>query len=169
MGKGRCGLSDVPAGRTEEQEWGHGISITETVANGEEEWQLQGELSAETTPGAGSWHKRGSKGKACDPQPACAFYHCSKLALEYGWGYFMITYKSSSDDMNLLMRWSCDRIPRKAINFSADVFLKGGRSCLVERFLVADWILNLFFVAVQKELKSKALLFSQLHLSYCTR
>lgn len=148
-------------------------SVLETVANGEEEWQLQESWvplhSAEITPGAGPWYKHGSKGKACHPQPAFAFYHCSKLALEYGWGYFMIIYKSSSDDMNLLMRWSCDRIPCKAINFSADVFLKGGRSCLVERLLVADWILNLSFVAVQKELKSKALFFSQLHLSYCTR
>lgn len=99
---------------------GHGISAAE--ANGREEWQLQGEPSAF----AQSWGStRGREGKACDPQPAAASCHRSKLALEYGWGYFMITHRSSSDDMNPLMRWSCDKIPCEAINFSADVFGRG--------------------------------------------
>lgn len=116
--------------------------------------------SAETAPGAGLWHDRGTKGKACGPQPAFAFSHCSKLALEYGWGYFMIIYKSFSDDMNPLMRWSCDKIPCKAINFSADVFLEGGKK-LFSRKVSCGW-LNFKFIfcssAERVEIKSLVLL-----------
>lgn len=114
--------------------------------------------SAETTPGR--WHDCGSKGRVSDPQPAVAFSHCSKLALEYGWGYFMIIYKSFSSDMNPLMRWSWDKIHCKAINFSADVFLEGGKK-LFSRKVSCGW-LNFKFIfcssAERVEIKSLVLL-----------
>lgn len=85
----------------------------------------------ETARTQGLCWERGSTGrvltsKARGPQPAVSFRHERKLALEYGWGYFVMIHESFSDDMNPLMRWSCDKIHRKAINFSADDFLEVG-------------------------------------------
>lgn len=147
-GKWRCGLSDEAAVRTEE----HGMNRPSVGLQGQRLMGRSGSSggsraplhSAETTLMGGLWQECGSKGrvltsKACGPQPAVTFSHERKLALEYGWDYFMIIHKSFSDDMNPLMRWSCDKIHCKAINFSADDFLEGGKK-LFSRKVACGWL-----------------------------
>lgn len=155
-------------------EWGHGISVTEPLADGEEVWQLQGEPSAfaqcwDSTRGralARPWHQRQSLQILNLRLP-------SVTAANWLWNMDEVILWLYTNP--LVMTWTpwwddpVTRYPVKQLTSQQMCFWKGGRSCLVERFLVADWILNLSFVAVQKELKSKAWFFSQLHLSYCTR
>lgn len=157
MGKGRCGLSDEPAGRTEERgvrPWDQCYRATGWWGGG-----VAAPGRAECLCTVLRQHQGQGSGTAVVPKakPVIAFSHCSKLALEYGWGYFMIIYKSFSDDMNPLMRWSCDKIPCKAINFSADVFLEGGKK-LFSRKVSCGWLnFKFIFCSSAERVKIKSL------------
>lgn len=116
------------------------------------EWVLQGHISwggGVAAPGrafAQTWDSTRGRTMA---NPAAASCHCSKLALEYGWGYFMIAHNPP------LVAWTpswddpVTRCPVKQLA-SQQMFLEGGKE-LLSRKVSRGWLGSKFIFCSSAE------------------